>query len=215
MAYPREMLNDDEDIIFERHPHWTYMLGPIAMMCLGVLVFVVIALIDVAFAWIGLLVTLLFAIGSVGRYLRWRTTEFVLTTSRIITRHGILSKHGLEIPLDRVMNISYHQSIFERLLKVGDLVIESAGELGRQLFTDVSNPAEVQNLIYKATEQDEQHSFGAPDGFGNRRHPQPGGGRAHNLSIPEQIEKLAELYAEGVLSEEEFQQSKRQLLDKM
>jgi membrane protein YdbS with pleckstrin-like domain len=214
MPYPRELLNDDEEIVFDRHPHWSYMIGPLSMIALGVLVTIVIAVVSLQYSWVGLIIILLFCIGSFGRYLRWQTTQFVLTTSRIVIRQGILAKHGLEIPLDRVMNISYHQTIFERLLRVGDLVIESAGESGRQVFTDVSQPAMVQNLIYKTAEQDEQQSFGiSNDGLGGNVGPNRRLGSTQGLSIPEQIEKLAELHRNGTLTDEEFHRSKQQLLE--
>lgn len=215
MPYPRELLNDDEEIIFDRHPHWSYMLGPIGMVALGVLATIVIGVFMWQYIWLGFIVIALFCIGSLGRYLRWQTTQFVLTSARIIIRQGILAKHGLEIPLDRVMNISYHQTILERILKVGDLVVESAGESGHQTFTDVAQPALVQNLIYKTAERDEQQSFGVSnDGLGGNVGPNQRTGSS-GLSIPEQIEKLAELHRNGTLSDAEFQQSKRQLLDDM
>jgi membrane protein YdbS with pleckstrin-like domain len=212
MAYPREMLNVDEEIVFDRHPHWSFMLGSIVMVFLGVLTFLVIAVISWRFSWVGLIVIALMLLGSVGRFLRWKTTEFVLTSSRIVVRQGILSKHGLEIPLDRVMNISYNQTIWERILGTGDLVVESAGEDGRQLFTDVAKPAHVQNLIYKLAERD-QRIGNTPlnDGLGGH-HPH---GAKSGLSVPEQIEKLAELRANGALSDEEFQRAKRELLEDM
>lgn len=211
MGYPREMLNDDEEIVFERHPHWSYMIGSIGMVGLGVFAFIVIAVISLHYAWAGLIVIALTLLGSVGNYLRWQTTQFVLTSSRIVVRQGILSKHGLEIPLDRVMNISYHQTIWERILGTGDLVVESAGEDGHQVFTDVAKPAHVQNMIYKLAERD-QRIGNTPlgDGLGGHR---PRG--KSNLSVPEQIEKLAELLEKGALSPEEFQQAKRELLEDM
>lgn len=215
MAYSREMLNEDEEVIFDRHPHWSYMLGSAGMLILALIAFIVIAIVSITWAWIGLLLILIVLLGSVGRFLRWQTTVFVLTTSRIVVRQGILSKSGIEIPLDRVMNISYHQTLFERILKTGNLVIESAGEDGRQLLTDVARPEQVQNLIYKTAEHDEQNSFRGsntpPDGLGNRTH--NAGGR--RLTIPEQIEKLAELHREGTLSDDEFRVAKRNLLDRM
>jgi membrane protein YdbS with pleckstrin-like domain len=216
VAYHRQFLNDDERIVFDRHPHWSFLLGAAAMVTGGLIVFIAILIIEWQFAWIGLLVLALTLLGSVGRFLRWRTTEFVLTTARLIVRQGILSKHGIEIPLDRIMNISYHQTLLERLLRTGDLVVESAGEDGRQTFTDVSDPAQVQNLIYKTAEEDERGIPGVQrDGLG-RITKRVGGGDddgGSQLSVPEQIEKLAELRDRGVLSPQEFEESKRNLLD--
>ena len=205
MGYPRELLNDDEQIVLERHPHWSYMFGPISMLFCSLIVFVVILAIGARFYWIGLIIIALALLAGVGRYLRWQTTEFVLTSSRIIVRTGILSKAGLEIPLGRVMNISYHQAVWERILGTGDLIVESAGEDGHQLFTDVAKPALVQNLIYKLHERDDN---GSPsDGLGM------GGKLKQQLSVPEQLEKLAHLRDTGVLSDEEFQRTKQQILD--
>lgn len=208
------MLNEDEEIVFDRNPHWSYMISSISMISLAVFIFVIIAIASLEYAWVGALIVALMVLGSVGRFLRWKTTEFVLTSSRIIVRQGILSKQGIEIPLDRVMNISYKQNILERFLRTGDLIIESAGEDGRQHFTDVANPAHVQNLIYKIVERDERRgTHPNNDGLGDRN-PDPRR-QHHNLTVPEQIEKLAQLHRDGALSDEEFRRSKQHLLDGM
>lgn len=175
------------------------------MIALSLAVLIVIAVVAWQFAWIGLLCLFIALLGSTGRYLHWRCTDFVVTTDRIAIRQGVLSKHGIEIPLDRVMNISYHQALWERILGTGDLVVESAGESGHQFFSDVANPSGVQNLIYRQAEayQDRNASHGLAASM-----PVPD-------SIPEQIEKLAELRRRGILSESEFRSKKQELLDRM
>ena len=57
---------------------------------------------------------------------------------------------GIEIPLGRVNNVLFNQSLLERLIGAGDLLIESGGESGQQTFTDVRNPDRVQNSIHAA-----------------------------------------------------------------
>ena len=52
------------------------------------------------------------------RYSRWITTNFVVTTDRLIYRHGVLAKHGIEIPLDRVNTVFFRQSVFERIVSL-------------------------------------------------------------------------------------------------
>ena len=83
----------------------------------------------------------------------------MITTDRLIYRHGVLSKHGIEIPLDRVNTVFFSQSILERMVGSGDLVIESAGEIGRQDFSNVRKPSAVQNEIYKQMEANENRKF--------------------------------------------------------
>jgi uncharacterized membrane protein YdbT with pleckstrin-like domain len=136
-------------------------------------------------------------------YAKWVTTNFVITTDRLIYRHGVLSKHGIEIPLERVNTVFFSQSILERIVGSGDLVIESAGELGRQDFSNVRKPSAVQNEIHKQMEANENRKF-------DRVNAAPAA-----ESIPDQISKLDQLRQQGVLTQAEFDAKKQQLLDRM
>jgi uncharacterized membrane protein YdbT with pleckstrin-like domain len=156
-------------------------------------------------SWLGLVVLGFSLLGTLANYVRWRCIDFVVTSDRIVVRNGVLSKSGLEIPLDRVMNISYHQALWERILGTGDLVVESAGESGHQFFSDVAGPSEVQNLIYR---QVDAHRDRAEDGLRS-------GGGGGGQSIPEQIEKLDELRQRGILTQEEFDTKKQELLNRL
>ncbi|MEA3056204.1 MAG: hypothetical protein QOD30_1636, partial [Actinomycetota bacterium] len=91
------------------------------------------------------------------------------------------------------------QSIWERVIGTGDLVIESAGEKGSEPFTDIRRPSHVQNEIYRLMEENQSRA----------------GGGARDLSIPEQIDRLDDLRRRGVISDAEFQAKKTQLLDRM
>jgi uncharacterized membrane protein YdbT with pleckstrin-like domain len=74
----------------------------------------------------------------------------VLTSQRVIFRTGVIARVGIEIPLYRVNNINFHQSIFERMIGAGDLLIESGGEEGMQVFDNVRDPEQVQSFIQRA-----------------------------------------------------------------
>jgi uncharacterized membrane protein YdbT with pleckstrin-like domain len=161
-------------------------------------------------AWTGYPVAVLILICLVwfgARYAKWVTTHFVVTTDRLIYRHGVLAKHGIEIPLERVNTVFFSQSLFERVLRAGDLVIESAGERGRQAFSNVRKPSAVQNEIYKQMEDNENRKFRQLGGAGT--------GRDDSDSIPEQIRELDELRRQGVISDAEFNEKKQDLLDRM
>ncbi len=205
MAFSRRLLNEDEDVVLDLHPHWWFLIEPLAALVAAVVLGIVVLsedLHDIIQGITGVLV--LVALGwFVLRYLQWVTTHFVITTDRLIYRHGVLAKHGIEIPLERVNTVFFSQSIFERILGSGDLVIESAGEMGRQAFSDVRKPSAVQNEIYKQMEANENRKF---DRIG------PGAG---GDSIPRQIEQLDDLRRRGVLSEAEFQAKKDDLLRRM
>jgi uncharacterized membrane protein YdbT with pleckstrin-like domain len=135
---------------------------------------------------------------------RWYFTLFVLTTDRLITRTGVFAKSSKEIPLERINDVTFNQSVLERLFGAGDLLVESAGERGQTRITNVRKPEQVQLMIYRTSEDNSSRMMrGRPSA------PETGDG------IPEQIEALARLKEQGVISEDEFEAKKRDLLDRM
>lgn len=202
MPFPRKLLNEGEDIVLDLHPHWWFFVKPVLAVVVSVVaavalrgadnlvVLALIALVLISVAWL------------VARYLVWSTTNFTLTTDRLIYRAGVVRKEGREIPLERINDISSTQSVFERIIGAGDIVTESGGERGQQTFTDLPKPFQVQNAIYREIERAQARD--ADRMAGNRQ-----------LSIPEQIEKLDELRRRGVLTGAEFEAKKKQLLDRL
>jgi uncharacterized membrane protein YdbT with pleckstrin-like domain len=205
VPFSSKLLNRGEEVVLDLHPHWVYFLksGIAFLLALALGIFLL------AIGWEGATlaasgVLLLVALAWAGfTCLRWVTTNFVITTDRLIYRHGILSKHGIEIPLERVNTVFFSQSILERMVGSGDLVIESAGEMGRQDFSNVRKPSAVQNEIHKQMEANENRKFD--------RVAAPRGGD----SIPDQIAQLDDLRQRGVISQAEFDEKKQQLLDRM
>ncbi len=204
MPFPAKLLNDGEEIVLDVRPHWRYLAPPVAVVVLVIAGAVAAAVVGVPswVVWV-VLVLLLAAIGwLLGRYARWLTTNLVVTTTRLVHRSGILSKSGREIPLDHLNDISYRQSFFDRMIGAGDLVLESAGREGQEVFADLPHPARIQNEIYRQIESGR-----------NRQADRMAGKR--DLSIPEQIEKLDELRQRGVITSAEFEAKKTQLLDRL
>ncbi|MGH9153687.1 MAG: PH domain-containing protein [Acidimicrobiales bacterium] len=201
MPFPRRLLNEGEDIVLDLHPHWWFFVKPVVVL-VGAIAGAV-ALRDVDPARIALLLVIVAsALWLATVYARWATTHVVVTTDRLIHRTGVLGKQGKEIPLERVNDIAVSQTLFERLIGSGDVTIESAGERGQQVFTDIAKPFLVQNIIY--TEMERAGARDAARAVG-----------ARELSIPEQIEKLDELRQRGVITQAEFDAKKAQLLDRM
>ncbi len=204
MAFSPKLLNDGEEIVLDLHPHWWFFIGPLVALVLTVAAVVAVSVLDLPdplwFVVLGLLAVN--ALWLLARLAKWATTNFVVTSDRLIYRSGVMAKKGIEIPLERVNNIHFNQGIFERMLRSGDLMIESGGERGQQMFSDISRPARVQNEIYRTMEAAQARDA---DRMAGRR----------ELSIPEQIEKLDDLRSRGVLSQAEFDAKKAQLLDRM
>lgn len=208
MAYPRSQLNTGEEVVLDLRPHWWYFARPVLAL-LGAIVVGVLALAFDAPGGVNIVVgiLILLALGWLGvTYVLWATTNFVVTTDRLISRSGVLTRQGIEIPLERINTVFFRQNLWERFIRSGDLEIESASEQGSSHFSNIRRPLNVQNEIYRQMEANENRKF---DRVGQNL----GGGGA--VSIPDQIEKLDELRRNGVLTEEEFAQKKAELLRRL
>ncbi len=198
-----------EEVVLDLRPHWWFF----AKQLLALLGAIALGIVFLAFGVTGVLnfvpgVLLLLAVAWFAKaYSVWATTNFIITTDRIVSRRGVLSRTGIEIPLERVNTVFFSQSLFERIIRSGDLVIESAGEMGSSKFTDIRRPLDVQNEIYTQMEANENRKF---DRVGQNLGP-----AAAAASIPDQIEKLDQLRHSGALTDEEFETKKAELLKRL
>jgi uncharacterized membrane protein YdbT with pleckstrin-like domain len=149
--------------------------------------------------WVGILLIVVSLGYFAQRWITWYSTNFVVTTDRCIYRSGVVSKRGIEIPLERINTIFFEQGFIDRIVRAGTLVIESAGEMGRQTFEDVRDPVHVQNVLYQEMEDNENRKFDRISGGGQ-------------LSTADELAKLVELHSQGHLSDAEFESQKARLL---
>jgi uncharacterized membrane protein YdbT with pleckstrin-like domain len=209
MAFPKKHLFENEELVLERRPHPISLIPPILVFIAAGVIALVLALAfelsgtsgDFA-TWVPIGVMLLSVLWLGQRWIKWSSTRLVLTTDRLIYRSGVFTKTGREIPLERINDISSSQTVWERVLRSGDLMIESGGEHGQQRFSNMLNPFQIQSLVYKQIERAQARDM---DRVAGRR----------QLSVPEQIEKLDQLRQQGVLTQSEFDAKKSQLLEKM
>lgn len=219
VAFPPSLLNADEKVVLDLRPHWLFLLLPSSTLIGAVLLGLLLGkawnpggtfgtLID----WTGLIAFVVALVWVGIAYARWTTTHFVLTTDRIISRHGVIRKSGVDIPLDRVNTVIFHQGLLERMVGAGDLIIESASETGANNFENVRKPNIVQKEIHLQMEANENRKFDRIRGPGPSA---PDPTAVAGSSIPEQIEQLAQLHQRGVISDAEFARKKAELLDRM
>jgi uncharacterized membrane protein YdbT with pleckstrin-like domain len=201
VPFPTKLLNENEDVILDLRPHWSTLAKPVALLVVSVVAAIALYVVKPIVGAVVGVIALLVLVWFVLRYLRWTTTNFVVTTDRLVYRSGVVAKHGKEIPLERVNDIAFAQTFLDRIIGTGDLSIESAGASSRETFSDIPHPSRVQNEIYA---QMEAASGRHADRMAGRR----------DLSIPEQLEKLDELRQRGVVTQAEFEAKKRQLLDR-
>ena len=203
MPYPRKLLNDHEEVAVDLHPHWWSYAQPAAALVAAIVLGIVTLVFTegstrTALGWISVVALVVAVAWLVLRYLTWATTNFVITSDRLIYRSGVIAKRGVEIPLERVNTVHFNQSVFERMIGAGDLVIESGGEDGQQRFTDIRNPDRIQNQIHVQMDANEQRRFTGNAGSGT--------------DVATQLEKLEGMLERGTLTRDEFEAQKARLL---
>jgi len=206
VAFPRKLLNDNEELVLDLRPHWVAIAFPtlllVASIVFGFLVLPVGGDLGNVLAVLALVLIVVALLSFLIKLLGWSNTNFVLTSDRIITRRGVLTKSGIEIPLERVNTVFFDQRLFERMLGAGDLAIESAGERGTEKFDNIRKPAIVQREIYVQMEDNENRKFDRV------RAP----AQVAGLSPVEQVERLHGLLQQGAITPAQYEAEKARIL---
>ena len=155
-------LSEGEHLILRMHQHWKTVLRPVLILAATVVALLLVLLLVPAarntaatrlgLGAVALVVALLFVAVPL---LRWRTTSYELTTRRLRLRTGILTRSGRDFPLTRISDVSFEQGLLDRLLGCGRLVVESPGEHGQLVLTEIPHVQAVQATLFQLVE-DEQ-----------------------------------------------------------
>ncbi|MDP9341742.1 MAG: PH domain-containing protein [Actinomycetota bacterium] len=225
MPFPRRLLTSDEELVLDLRPHWIALVGPVAATI--VLAAAVILGVTHIHGHSGTKNVLRWVVAGVGvvlfiaypvrRFIQWVTSHFVVTNERLIHRQGLIAKNSMEIPLDRINDVRFHQNVFERMIGAGDLVIESAGTRGQEVFSNVRHPENVQKVVYERSEgytMKMQGSTPAPaaPAPATPAPAAPAPAAPAPPSVTEELQRLADLKDRGTITEEEFQAQKSRLL---
>jgi uncharacterized membrane protein YdbT with pleckstrin-like domain len=207
MPFPRRLLTSEEEIVVDTRPHWIALVLPVLVTIL-IIAGVIVAIVNIKgggsgkgiLRWIVAGAALVvFVIYPVRRFIEWATSHFVVTNERLIHRSGLIAKRSMEVPLNRINDVRFNQGVFERMIGAGDLIVESAGERGQEVFGDVRHPEDIQKVIYERAEAYQGRFAGVP-------------GSPTSPSVSEELQRLADLRDRGTITDAEFQAQKARLL---
>jgi uncharacterized membrane protein YdbT with pleckstrin-like domain len=158
VGYPDNVLAGDERVVLHRHPHWKRLIGPALVLLIvtalasfgaavvqnsdwdgtvkRVVLMVLAALWVIIVGWL-----------TVWPFLNWWTTHFVITDRRVMFRHGLLTRSGIDIPLARINSVEFRHGLLDRMLRTGTLIIESASQDPLE-FHDIPRVEQVHSLLY-------------------------------------------------------------------
>ena len=88
------------------------------------------------------------------RWLRWISTTYVMTNSRVITKKGILGRDYEDMPLHMVTNVDVSQSVMQRMFGYGTVIFSSqSGARDDVVWKNVPNPMRVRRLAQEAMDK--------------------------------------------------------------
>jgi membrane protein YdbS with pleckstrin-like domain len=240
----RDQLDTEEDVLVDLRPHWAFLSGPVALSLAAVAAALVVQnqypnssqVVQVVLAvMVGIPVFWLIA-----RVAKWLSTSLVVTDRRLIFRSGVLGRRVVQLRLQRIVDVHCNQSLIERVIGTGRLIVEVEGEEGAVTVEDVRRPRALQRVLTRQLDEIDR----APSSYRNQepqfshrpvpRAPEvlppaeeytpPRGtarafrserGRSGSPSVSEQLIELDELRRRGILTEMEFAAKKSELLDRL
>ena len=150
MAISKNLLNEGERIVVDTRTHPKALLLPILALVVFLAIGVVVQT-AVDKGTVTLIVWILAAIGIIWFFLRplliWLTATYTITTRRLITRHGVITRRGHDIPLTRVSDVAYEKDLVDRMLGCGTLVISDASTHGQVALPDIPHVEDVQRKL--------------------------------------------------------------------
>ncbi len=151
----------DEKMILASNPHWFYFWKEVAAAIGIVALLLLLSVVDASWlndiiGWIALIAFVVLVIDIIVAFLNWKTTRFAITDQRVAYQSGMFRRRGVSIPLNRINNVNFNQSMIARILNNGVVTIESAGETGDSVFENIPNPEQVRTSIFAQVEADEQ-----------------------------------------------------------
>jgi uncharacterized membrane protein YdbT with pleckstrin-like domain len=164
VPYPDKLLAEDEKVVEHLHPHWITLVPAtlwfLAICGVGGYSIALVhdhtsGTVQSTLTIIIVVVALLLLIWlSFRPWLEWRTTHYVFTTHRVLIRKGVLRRTGRDIALQRINDVGFSQSLWDRFVRAGTLTIESAGEQGQEPLRNIPRSDQQQQLLNRLIEED-------------------------------------------------------------
>lgn len=219
-TYLKKLLGEGEEMLYVDRQHWLVLLRNIFVEGVAILAILVLTIFLWTYfagqtwqSWLLLLLLLLIwpVVSLLIDFFQWFNRKYIVTNWRVIQLSGVINKDVIDSSLEKVNDIELTQSFFGRIFNFGTVEILTASEIGVNKFQTIREPVKFKTVIVNAKEQlghDDDHVGYAKTGPAVQAAPTP-------ADIPAMIERLDDLRKRGVLSEEEFQRSKQQLLQKL
>jgi membrane protein YdbS with pleckstrin-like domain len=216
MGYLESLMGEKEKIALKERQHWLVIVPKLVLWgAVALLVVLVTAVLSVATPLDGLALVLLLALvvpfwRMMIDLLNWWNEQYVITNRRVIQLEGTINKHSIDSSLEKVNDVVLEQSAMGRILNYGDVQILTASEMGVNLFRRIARP-----VRFKTEMLNQKEGLGDLGAFEGRARRVLAEEAPSKGDIPELIAELDELRKKGIITDEEFQDKKKALLEKL
>ncbi len=205
----RTALKKDEKILVIIRQHWIRLALPFLAWLAAAVLLIVFA------GTTGFIITLVAALYPAYEYLNWKHNLWCVTNVRVVDESGFFSRYSKESPLDKINNVEYDQSIWGRILGFGNVDIQTAAEMGETTYQLIHHPKLLKDTITHAQEEYKKAQI-------NNQATQLAEAIARSTAatkpaqqmIADELQKLFNLYQQGGITQDEYQQQKERLLKK-
>jgi uncharacterized membrane protein YdbT with pleckstrin-like domain len=152
LGYVERHLLPHERVLYKTRLHWILFARPVLLTLLGVVLTVATgAATGLEWLWSASLLVVLAGLGwGTVHYVELMTSEFAVTSTRLIFKVGLVARYTTELLLSKVESIGVQQTLLGRLLNYGDLVVTGTGG-AREVFRRVHDPIGFRNHVQHAS----------------------------------------------------------------
>ena len=150
MAISSKLLNDGEHVVISTRTHPKALILPVLALVVLLAIGVAdqVALESHVLHWV---VWILVALGVLWFFVRpllvWLAASYTITNRRLITRKGVVTRRGHDIPLTRISDVEYEMGLTDRMLGCGTLKISDASTDGEVTLPDIPHVEDVQRRL--------------------------------------------------------------------
>ena len=210
----KTQLKKDEEVALIIRKHWFVLVKPV----LWTLLFLTGAIAAYYYAGDTFEYNYIFVIGALlvfvwflYKFYERKSNLWAVTNLRIIDEYGVFTNNSKETPLDKINNVSFHQSFIGRIFSYGDVRIQSAAESGSTIHRMVEKPDVLKDTITEAQKlYKEQQILEQAKKLANAVGAESS---STKIDISEELIKLHDLKEKGIITEEDFQRRKNKILD--
>ena len=216
MGYINSLMGRNEKIVFIDRQHWLVLVWAL-LVDLLVAVFIVAAAVILAglndklgFLMVLIVLVVFPVVHFVVRFLNWYNEQYLVTNRRVIKIRGVINKLVSDSSLEKVNDVVLEQSIVGRILGYGTVQIITGSDIGVDIFKHIARP-----VHFKTEMLNQKEDLAELDSYGARARRVLAEESPTSGDIPELIAELDELREKGIVTDEEFEKKKADLLGRI